>query len=350
MVTAATADQHQLVLQAVWDLFQARDRWPTFDELDWHLDQRHELDVAEVIPAVPPGLLYGVHPHLTVTPTPGQTIGLTAAGAARCTGSSEDLQAFVGVIRYAAELHRSWRPGDPTSAEPVLTDAQVRQHVPLPAAGRDAMLSRLWELLQTEHWGWVGAQRGEQGWQFNLGRDVRQFRNVRNIDDYQARRAAWLSANSPKEDAPVAAETVFLVHGHDHGARHEVARVIQQLTGAEPVILDEQASRGRTLVEKFEQHATAARFAVVLLTADDIGGPRDGMRQQPRARQNVVFELGYFFGTLGRDHVVVLITAGVEKPSDVDGLGYIRYPDGDWKVELAREMTAAGLHADRTKL
>lgn len=272
-------------------------------------------------------------------------------GAARCTDSSEDLQAFVDVIRYAAELHRLWRPGDPTSAEPVLTDAQVRQHVPLPAAGRDAMLSRLGELLQTEHWGWVGAQRGEQGWQFNLGRDVRQFRNVRNIDDYQARRAAWLSTNSPKDDAPVAAETVFLVHGHDHGARHEVARVIQQLTGAEPVILDEQASRGRTLVEKFEQHATAACFAVVLLTADDTGGPRDGDgTTQPRGRQNVVFELGYFFGALGRDHVVVLITAGVEKPSDVEGLAYIRYPDGEWKVKLSREVNAAGLRVDLTKL
>lgn len=143
-------------------------------------------------------------------------------------------------------------------------------------------------------------------------------------------------------------ETVFLVHGHNLSAKYDVARVLHRLIGHEPVILDEQASRGRTLVEKFEQHASAAAFAVVLLTPDDVGGtPAD--EQRPRARQNVVFELGYFFGVLGRGNVAVL-NAGVERPSDVEGLVYIAYPGGDWAIQLGKEMRAAGLPVDLNRL
>ncbi len=140
--------------------------------------------------------------------------------------------------------------------------------------------------------------------------------------------------------------TVFLVHGHDHAARDDVARMIQQLTGDQPVILDEQASHGRTLVEKFEQHAADACFAVVLLTPDDVGGPRSGTTMRPRGRQNVVFELGYFFAAVGRGNVVVLATEGIERPSDVDGILYIQYPHSDWRQRLAREMRVAGLEVE----
>jgi predicted nucleotide-binding protein len=125
---------------------------------------------------------------------------------------------------------------------------------------------------------------------------------------------------------------VFLVHGHNGAAKHEVARFVERITGKAPVILDEQTSRGRTLIEKFETHAATAAYAIVLATPDDVGriNGTDPATDQPRARQNVVFELGYFFGKLGRDRVTVL-NSGVEKPSDVDGLAYIDYPASNWK-------------------
>jgi predicted nucleotide-binding protein len=155
----------------------------------------------------------------------------------------------------------------------------------------------------------------------------------------------------PVRGIPPGAETVFLVHGHNGAAKHEVARFVERITGKPPVILDEQANRGRTLVEKFETHATTAAYAIVLVTPDDVGrvNGTDPATDQPRARQNVVFELGYFFGKLGRDRVAVL-NSGVEKPSDVDGLAYIGYPAGNWQVELAKELHAAGVPVDMTRL
>jgi predicted nucleotide-binding protein len=144
-------------------------------------------------------------------------------------------------------------------------------------------------------------------------------------------------AEDPMEDEVPSA--IFLVHGRDSASKFEVARWLEQRVGADVVILDEQANRGRTIIQKFQDHADAAKFAVVLLTKDDVGGAQ-GQEQHPRARQNVIFEMGYFFGKLGTDRVAVL-NDGVEQPSDFVGLGYISF-SGNWKDELARELSAAG--------
>jgi predicted nucleotide-binding protein len=155
----------------------------------------------------------------------------------------------------------------------------------------------------------------------------------------------------PAREKVPGSETVFLVHGHDGAAKHEVARFVERITGKPPVILDEQANRGRTLVEKFEAHATTATYAIVLVTPDDVGrvADTDPSADKPRARQNVVFELGYFFGKLGR-HRVAVLNSGVEKPSDVDGLVYIGYPAGNWQVELGKELHEAGVLVDMARL
>ncbi len=103
------------------------------------------------------------------------------------------------------------------------------------------------------------------------------------------------------------------------------------------------------VIEKFESHAGAAAFAVVLLTADDRGGQEDELR--PRARQNVIFELGYFIGQLGRSRVAVLYSDGVELPSDMNGVLYTPADKaGAWRLKLAREMKAAGIPTDLNQL
>jgi hypothetical protein len=125
----------------------------------------------------------------------------------------------------------------------------------------------------------------------------------------------WIRGVSPvAPDGPI-----FVVHGHDHANMHYVVRVLQGSTGRDIVVLHEKPNAGRTILEKFEHHAMEAAYAVVLLTADDEGGLAGGVTH-PRARQNVIFELGFFFGRLGRRRVAVLIEEGVEKPSHVDGL------------------------------
>jgi predicted nucleotide-binding protein len=103
--------------------------------------------------------------------------------------------------------------------------------------------------------------------------------------------------------------------------------------------------------EKFEDHSGDAVFAVVLLTGDDEGGIRAGTNKQPRGRQNVIFELGFFFGKLGRRRVSVVLEENVEKPSDIDGLVYITFDDaGAWKQALARELEAAGISVNRSRI
>lgn len=141
--------------------------------------------------------------------------------------------------------------------------------------------------------------------------------------------------------------TVFVIHGHDGERKLEVASFIERVTGRRPTILHEQANRGRTIIEKFEGHAAQAGFAVVLLTGDDVGGVNpESLR--PRARQNVVLELGFFMGSLGRSRVVALHEEGVELPSDLDGVLYVPLA-GDWQMQLGKEMKVAGIDLDLNK-
>jgi predicted nucleotide-binding protein len=145
---------------------------------------------------------------------------------------------------------------------------------------------------------------------------------------------------------PISGSKVFLVHGHDESAREGTARYLEKLH-LEPIILHEQPNAGQTIIEKVEKYGGVA-FAVVLLTPDDIGATRDKAGDlKPRARQNVILELGYFLARLGRKHVAALVKGDVEKPSDYDGVVYIQLDDaGAWKLELARELKTAGLDVD----
>ena len=144
---------------------------------------------------------------------------------------------------------------------------------------------------------------------------------------------------------------VFIVHGHDDKTKETVARFVENL-GIEATILHERANRGQTIPEKFEEHASEAGFAIILLTPDDVGASKDKIKNlKPRARQNVVLELGYFWGRLGRGRVCVLHKGGVELPSDMQGLLYVpmNSPD-EWQLPLAREMKQVGLPIDLNKL
>ena len=144
---------------------------------------------------------------------------------------------------------------------------------------------------------------------------------------------------------------IFVVHGHARAAMHEAVRVLERGTGREVIVLHEQANAGRTILEKFENYAAPASFAVVLLTGDDEGGIRTSNDKHLRGRQNVIFELGFFFGKLGRRRIVVLLEENVEKPSDIDGLVYINLDQaGAWKQALARELEAADIPVDRSRI
>jgi predicted nucleotide-binding protein len=138
---------------------------------------------------------------------------------------------------------------------------------------------------------------------------------------------------------------VFIVHGHDRASKAEVAGFIRKL-GFEPIILHERPNKGRALITKFREEAAGAGFAVVLMTPDDLGKAETAVDLKPRARQNVVFELGFFIGKLGPDRVAALIEGDIEIPSDFDGVVYIPLDKADWQTNLGIELQEAGYKFD----
>lgn len=142
---------------------------------------------------------------------------------------------------------------------------------------------------------------------------------------------------------------VFIVHGHDQAVKLDVARTLEKL-GLEAIILHEKPNAGQTIIEKLEANSDVG-FAVILLTPDDEGKAKADNQFNARARQNVVAELGYFIGKLGRGKVCPLYVNGVEVPSDFSGVAYVLVDlAGNWRFELTRELKAAGYKIDANSL
>ena len=138
---------------------------------------------------------------------------------------------------------------------------------------------------------------------------------------------------------------VFIVHGRDEATKNAVARFVEQL-GLKPIILEERPSKGKTMIEKVEANAEVS-YAIVLMTADDTGAFEEE-DPEPRARQNVIFELGFFVGHLGRERVCMLKKGNPQMPSNYYGVNFIDM-DGQWKWSLARELKDARLEVDERR-
>ena len=158
------------------------------------------------------------------------------------------------------------------------------------------------------------------------------------LEDFDNDSTKAIEASKAAEDY----SKIFIVHGHDGELKQSVARVIEKQE-IEAVILTEQANQGKTIIEKFENYSDVGG-AICLFTADDIGRSKKEDTDRPRARQNVVFETGYFIGKLGRDHIVILADEGIEMPSDLSGV--VRTNTGNWQFELLKELKAMGYAID----
>jgi predicted nucleotide-binding protein len=131
----------------------------------------------------------------------------------------------------------------------------------------------------------------------------------------------------------------FIVHGHNETAKLALKNLLQnKLHLPEPIILHEQPNLGRTIIEKFEAYAEQSSIVCALLTPDDVGAAAsDSDDLKRRGRQNVIFELGYFLGYLGRTsgRVLLLYQGPIELPSDLGGIVYIDIGKG---VDAAAEQ------------
>ncbi|EAM49564.1 TIR domain-containing protein [Crocosphaera watsonii WH 8501] len=159
-----------------------------------------------------------------------------------------------------------------------------------------------------------------------------------------------LSTNSNTTNKLQSGKDIFIVHGHDNEAKREVDVFLRKLD-FNPIILHEQTNEGKTIIEKFENYSDVS-FAIILLTPDDEGRVRNKDEElKPRARQNVILELGYFMGKLGRDKVCALYKEKVEIPSDYSGILYTKMDnDSGWHMKIAREIKKSGLDVDLNKL
>jgi len=146
---------------------------------------------------------------------------------------------------------------------------------------------------------------------------------------------------------------IFIVHGHDEEMKQAVARTVEKID-LKPIILHEQPNKGRTIIEKFEDYSDV-NFAIVLLSPDDIAYPKNKQPEDKkfRARQNVIFELGFFVGTLEREHVFILYREehNFEFPTDYSGICYTPYDNkGRWRFDLIGELNSCGYNVDANKL
>ncbi|HEX6036880.1 TIR domain-containing protein [Longimicrobium sp.] len=152
---------------------------------------------------------------------------------------------------------------------------------------------------------------------------------------------------------------VFVVHGHEAAVRDQVCAKVSEL-GLTPVVLKHKPGVGISVFDKFRLEADRMHFAVVILTGDDMGSTTEKLQPilasrdkyavariretlKPRARQNVIFELGYFAALLGPSRVLVLHEDGVERPSDYEMLHVPLDSKGEWLKQLTEELRHAGV-------
>jgi predicted nucleotide-binding protein len=155
--------------------------------------------------------------------------------------------------------------------------------------------------------------------------------------------------------ARAASKQVLLAHGPNERWMQAVARLLEQAGTHEVTILNERPNGRGALAEQFGEHAPGSRYAIVLLTADDIGAPRveseDEPYFSPRAHQAVVFEMGFLVAALAPGCVCVLYEEGVQLPCDLDGIAYVRLDlAGTWQPKLLLQLRKAGFDYDLNKL
>lgn len=154
--------------------------------------------------------------------------------------------------------------------------------------------------------------------------------------------------NTPScnNNAKIDMSSVFIVHGHDEGMKYAVARLIEK-QGIKAIILHEQPNQGATIIEKFEKNCNVGA-AICLFTPDDLGHEAQKKKNNPRARQNVVFETGYFMGKLGRDHVIIVNNPEIELPSDIKGILYT--DKNEWELKVLNDLKSLGYDIDLNKI
>lgn len=177
----------------------------------------------------------------------------------------------------------------------------------------------------------------------------------KNLDSFEAKMLAVLQDGSSNQRRTNHSNPkIFVVHGHDDEARDQLELVLMRL-GLQAFILQNSDSEGKTIIEALEKHIQSDSDAgIVLLTPDDFGYPKSktDADRLPRARQNVILEMGMILSALGRDRMVILKKGALEIPSDVSGIIYVEFNTHVKEVapKIAQRMQSMGFNIDPQKI
>lgn len=142
-------------------------------------------------------------------------------------------------------------------------------------------------------------------------------------------------------------ENIFIIHGRDEAKWRELKDILQSEFKLNPIILQEQADAGcKTVIEKFEHYAETCNYAIAIFTPDDEVAA-DG-ETYLQARPNVIYEIGWFCGRLGRSGVMLLLKEGTSLFSDFGGIVQKRFTQNvaERVIEIRKDLVAAGVFED----
>ncbi len=158
------------------------------------------------------------------------------------------------------------------------------------------------------------------------------------------RRNPELLVRRKAQDSLRQRENIFVIHGRDDAKWRELKDIIQSEFRLNPIVLLQQPDAGcKTVIEKFEHYAQTCAYAIAVFTPDD--EVSSGSETYLQARPNVIYELGWFCGRLGRESVMLLLKDGTSMFSDFGGIIQKRFTQNvaEKIVELRRDLQAAGV-------
>lgn len=192
---------------------------------------------------------------------------------------------------------------------------------------------------------------------WTTGKNTLQFQG-KNQDDFKSMLIPLINDGNftpaPVINEPTESKQIFIVHGHDATAKDQLELILRRL-GLEPYILQNNDSGSKTIVEALENKIyQESAMGIILMTPDDYGYKKDEDEadRQPRARQNVILEMGMVMASLGRDKMLILKKGALEMPSDTDGILYHEFNDHVKEVvpKIAQRLQQVGIEIDPSKI
>ncbi len=164
------------------------------------------------------------------------------------------------------------------------------------------------------------------------------------------------TAAAPTGPQSSAKRRVLVISGTDDAMKQALTKALGKLLLV-PVMLCEEPGHGRKIVERFTADYVDVGLAVVLLSPDDyvFSKTEESSKRRLKPRQDVIFELGYLLGKLGKEKVLVLFRESekneFEVRLDFEGINSAPFDSLDsWKLALLRALADNGYNVEGDRI